>query len=246
MTKIALVGEAWGEAEERERAPFVGPTGWELNKMLREAGIVRADCFLTNVFNFRPPNNKIEALCGHKSFGIPGYPAIVKGKYVDKSYARELKRLGDELIEVNPNVVVALGNTATWALLGKTYISKLRGAVQTSTHTISGFKVLPTYHPAAIFRQWVLRPVTVLDLMKAKRESEYPEIMKPEREIWIEPTLEDIYEFDQRYINKSERLAVDIETAGSHITCIGFAPSHSISLVIPFIDGRRRGGVYWS
>ena len=46
--KIALVGEAWGEHEERERAPFVGPAGWQLNTMLAEAGIARRECFLTN------------------------------------------------------------------------------------------------------------------------------------------------------------------------------------------------------
>lgn len=245
MAGMALVGEAWGEVEERERTAFVGPTGWELNKMLGEAGITRADCFLTNVFNLRPPNNKVEALCGPKQLGIPSYPALVKGKYVAREFAKELERLGDELVDINPNVVVALGNTAMWALLGKTYITKLRGAVQTSTHTISGFKVLPTYHPAAIFRQWALRPVTILDLMKAKREADYPEVRKPERQIWIEPTLEDIYEFDRAYLRRCERIAVDIETAGSYITCIGFAPNPSLSIVIPFVDHRRKSGAYW-
>ena len=42
MTLIACIGEAWGEAEDRERAPFVGPSGWELTKMLEEAGIARS------------------------------------------------------------------------------------------------------------------------------------------------------------------------------------------------------------
>jgi uracil-DNA glycosylase family 4 len=54
MTSIAIVGEAWGEQEERARAPFVGASGYELTRMLDEAGIRRADCFLTNVFNLRP------------------------------------------------------------------------------------------------------------------------------------------------------------------------------------------------
>src|SRR5215467_516023 len=193
--KIALIGEAWGEVEERERTAFVGPTGYELTRMLKDADLRRTDCFLTNVFNLRPPGNKIEALCGLKHEGIPGYPALTKG-YVRKQYAKELKRLGDELCEVNPNVVVCLGNTATWAMLGKTSITRTRGVVQLSTHTVEGFKVLPTYHPAAIFRQWSLRPVTVLDLRKAKKESEFPEIRRPERTIWIEPTLEDIRDFD--------------------------------------------------
>ena len=38
-------------------------------------------------------------------------------------------------------------------------------------------------------------PTTVMDLMKAKREAEFPEVRRPKREIWIEPTLEDLDEF---------------------------------------------------
>jgi len=187
----------------------------------------------------------MEALCGSKAEGIPDYPALAKG-YVRKIYAKELKRLERELFEVNPNIIIALGNTAMWALLGRTMISKLRGVVQYSTHTITDFKILPTYHPAAIFRQWSLRPITILDLMKAKRESEYPDIRRPSRSIWINPTLEDIREFDILYIQNAERLAVDIETAGSTITCIGFAPKSDLSIVIPFAPPGGTGGTYWT
>src|SRR5208282_2241418 len=170
--------------------------------MLDEAGIHRSDIFLTNVFNLRPPGNKIEAFCGSKETAIAGYPALVKGKHVRVEFIPELERLGDELLSVNPNIVVALGNTASWALLGRTAISKYRGTTALSTHTVSGYKVLATYHPAAVMRQWELRPVTILDLMKAKRESEFPEIRRPKREIWIEPTLEDLDEFRRGYINR--------------------------------------------
>ena len=59
-----------------------------------------------------------------------------------------------------------------------------------STHTAADFKLLPTYHPSAILRQWDNRPTVIADLMKAKRESLYPEIRRPAREIWIEPSLQ--------------------------------------------------------
>lgn len=242
---IVLLGEAYGEQEEREGRPFVGPTGWELNRMLNETGIRRSDCFLTNVFNFRPPGNKIEALCGPKAEGIHGYPAIGKHGYIHKQFRGELERLADEIEEANPNVIIALGNTASWAMLGKTMISKIRGTVQLSTHTITGYKVLPTYHPAAIFRQWPLRPVTVMDLLKGKRESLFPDIQLPQRQIWIEPSLEDIHEFDRCYISQCKSLAVDIETSGKAITCIGFAPRKDIAIVIPGIVVRRSGRAYW-
>lgn len=245
-SKLMIIGEAWGEAEERERAAFQGATGWELNRMLEEVGIARADSYLTNVFNLRPHRNRIEDFCGPKPDALIGYPALIKGKYVRKEFHSELERLGEELIEINPNLVLCLGNTAMWALLGKTTISKLRGTTSTSTHTASGYKVLPTYHPAAIFRQYELRPTVIMDLFKAVREQEYPEIRRPKREVWIEPTLEDIDEFDRKHIQSASRLAVDIETAGTAITCIGFAPKPGLALVIPFSHPKKLGGSYWS
>lgn len=245
MTQIALIGEAWGESEERERQAFVGPSGYLLNKMLEEAGIRRVDCFLSNVFNLRPLHNKIEWLCGPKELSLKGYPTLIKGGYVSAKYEKELKRLGDELAEANPNIIIAFGNTAVWALLGKTTISKLRGVVQYSTHTIAGFKVLPTYHPAAIMRQWTYRPTVIADLIKAKRESKSPVIERPTRKIWIQPTLEDIYAFDEAQIKPATRLAIDIETFGIYITCIGFAPNPETSLVIPFVIPGRSARAYW-
>src|SRR6267154_696151 len=128
----------------------------------------------TNVINQRPrqtsKSTPMLGWVGGKAEGIAGFPAIVKGKFLLKSFRPELERLAEELDQWNPNLVVALGNTALWALQGVTAISKNRGTTMNSTHTISGFKVLPTYHPAAIFQQWSLRPVVVIDLMKAKRE----------------------------------------------------------------------------
>lgn len=242
---IFILGEAWGENEERERQHFVGAAGYELTKLLDEAGIHRADCYLTNVFHLRPPSNKIEAFCGPKTSALKGYPSLVKGKYIRAEFAPELTRLGDELLGVNPNLIIAFGNTATWALLGQAAISKHRGTTSLSTHTASGFKVLGTYHPAAVLRQWELRPVVVVDLMKAKRESEYADIRRPKRSIWIEPTIADLHEFYRQYIRGCGCLSVDIETAGNQITCIGFAPSRTLAIVIPIFDPRKLGRSYW-
>lgn len=243
---IAIIGEAWGEREEIERSPFVGASGYELTRMLDEAGIERASCLLTNVFNLRPEGNKIETLCGPKTEAIKGFPALTKGKYVHERYTSELERLQSEILDFNPNLIITLGNTPTWALLGITGISKIRGTTALSSHTVTGFKVLPTYHPAAVLRQWELRPTVIMDFFKAKREATYPEVRRPERTIWIEPTIEDLYEFKRTYLHTRPcRLAVDIETAGNLVTCIGFAPNPGLALVIPFVDGRRLGKNYW-
>lgn len=243
--KIALIGEAYGAEEERAKSPFVGPAGYQLNSLLDEAGIRRADCFISNVFNLKPVNNDIETLCVSKREDTLGLPPLRPAKYLAPQYLPELQRLERELREVSPNIVVALGNTAAWALLRNAGISKIRGAVTTST-LVPRLKVLPTYHPAAILRQWDLRPVTVLDLMKAKRESEFKEIRRPERTVYIEPSLSDLDWFFETHIRQASRLAPDIETAGNQITCIGFATSISRAIVVPFVDYRKEGNSYWS
>ena len=165
MTKIAIVGEAWGETEERMKAPLVGAAGQELTRLLSDAGIERSSFFLTNTFNFRPKQNKIDEICGPKKEVGAGYklPPLRQGKYVLPQYLGELERLKKELEDVKPNIVVAAGNVPTWALLQRTGISNIRGTVARAT-LVPGLKVIPVYHPSAVLRDWSLRHVTVLDL----------------------------------------------------------------------------------
>jgi len=246
MTKIALVGEAWGEAEERERAPFVGAAGYQLNSLLKDAGIPRYECFLTNVFNLRPkPTNKIDNLCAKKADVRHNLPALRPGHYIRDEFLPELDRLYREIGALRPNLVVALGGTASWALLHDSRITKLRGAVATST-VLPGQKVLPTFHPSYILQgSYDQRPVVVLDLLKAKREAEFPEVRRPHRTIYIEPLLSEIEWFINTFIMPSKCISVDIETVERIITCIGFSPSKEIAMVIPFRDLRKPSKTYW-
>jgi len=247
QVKLAIVGEAWGEQEERERTPFVGPSGYLLTQMLREAGIERTECYLTNVFNLRPPGNDLSHLCVNKRESTTGLPPLATGKYLDAQYLPELVRLFGELQDVRPNLVLALGNTAAWALLRNAGISKIRGTVTQTAFDIDGrrVKVLPAYHPAAILRQWDLRHVTVLDFQKAKLEAEFPEIRRPARQVFIEPTLEDLQWFEDEHLKDAKQMSVDIETHGRQITCIGFAPTPQVAISVPFTDERKPGCNYW-
>lgn len=275
MTPIVIVGEAWGEYEQRISQGFCGPSGIELLRMLHESGIIalssidreyisdyyrrgdprsvdsiwrlHTEIFRTNVFNIHPPANRLEYFCAGKADGIESYPALLPSRYVRREFEPELDRLGDEILDRDPNLIIALGNTALWALCGRTGVSKLRGTTQLTTHCVGGFKLLSTYHPAAILRQWELRPTAVADLIKCRREATFPDIRRPACEVWIEPTLEDIDEFFAKYMPSGCGLvSVDIETTGSRITCIGFAPSRERAIVIPFDDERAKGGSYWS
>lgn len=240
---IMIVGEAWGAQEEEAGKPFVGPSGKLLWSMLSAHGISREECYVTNVFNFKPmPTNDVSNLCGPKPVGIPNYPALTKSLYVKKEYWPELVRLFDEVKRVNPNVIVTLGGTPLWALTrGAATLSRVRGTPILST---SGHKILPTYHPAAIFRKAQLRPIVYADLGKVRRESEYPEIRRPSRTIYIAETISDIRDYEAEHMTPGQLLAADIETQQGQITCIGFAPSASSAIVIPFVSFADNGS-WW-
>ena len=275
MKPIVLLGEAMGANEVITNTPFVGASGIELLRMLDESSIItlttsdtdyirqyyntsdpqniemiwhmHPEVVRMNVFSQHPPANDILSFCGDRASALPGMPMLVKpSKFVRAEFAYELERLAEDINRIGPNLILALGNTPLWALCGLTGISKLRGTTRISTHTVADYKVLPTYHPAAVLRQWELRPIAIVDLMKAKREAEFPEIRRPAREIWIEPTISDIERFYNGYIRGCSLLSVDIETSGQQVTCLGLAPTTGLAIVIPFYDGRAKNRSFWN
>lgn len=122
---------------------------------------------------------------------------------------------------------------------GEVGIKNNRGVVR------QGFlgKVLATYHPSAVLRQWTLRPIFIADLQKAVRESEFPELRKPKRRIYIKPSFQDLLDFEAAHFPQAEKLACDIETKQNQITCIGFSPTPELAIVIPFF--LHSGENYW-
>lgn len=239
--KIVIVGECFGKEEALLEKPFMGHSGQELTKLLKEAGIARRDCLLTNALNLRPPMNKdgkfvIENLCGGKKEVGEGYsvPPLSHGKYLRPEYLPELDRLREEILAHPRNLIIALGNTACWALLGAGGIQSRRGVVANST-LCPGIKVIPSYHPAAVLRTWAWRPILLADLLKAKRESESPEIVRPKRWLLVDPTLAEIECWIEDHAQHCSSMAVDIETRNGQITDIGFASSPSQAISIPFV-----------
>jgi Uracil DNA glycosylase superfamily len=274
--KLLIVGEAWGEAEYQTHQPFAGASGIELWRMLGEAlpdiypeqhnvslqeaykighawirnrktWLDLASISYTNVLNLRPPGNRLEAMCCPKSQLPVDYslPALSRGLYLKPEYLLEVNRLLDEINIAKPNCIIAAGNTACWALLNSINISSIRGTVTLSV--VEPYcKVVPIYHPAAILRQWNWRPVTVADIIKAAREAEYPEIIRPERQVLINPTMHDLVSWRDWLLDRPpELLSVDIETHGKQISCIGFAWSPSAAIVVPFLDNSKTPPHYW-
>ena len=266
--RIAFVAEAWGETEQTLRRPLVGNAGLEFASLLHESDIVtelppkypgrelaswwdRQDVFLTNLIAGRPTpsSNDFVALCGSKA-EVGGktytYPPIHLGKYLRPEYLGELDRLAQELREVAPCVVVALGGKAAWALLRDARISKTRGATAPST-LVPSLKVLPTYHPSYLFQMWSDRPIVLADLAKAKRESAFAEFRRPERTVIVNPSLQEIDAWvSETLANRPPLLSCDIETTGGQIESIGFARSRSEALVVPFIVRSPIVRSYWN
>lgn len=243
--KIALVAECWGQQEELTKIPLIGTTGQEFDRMLREAGIQRNECFATNVFALRPTQNDITKLClDKKGVGGKAYtlPALNNGKYVEPRFLPEVNRLREELEVVRPNLVIALGAISTWALLRSPKIGSIRGTTSESV-LLSGQKVLPTYHPSAVYRNWALRPIAVADLMKAKKEAEFPDVRRSQRFILVRPTFEEMFAWWNKHSQNATHLSVDIETMKGQIRNIGFATSRFHAINIPFIVNGGRS--YW-
>lgn len=242
--RIMAIGEAPGEQEELSGIPFFGPAGQEFDRLCLEAGFKRSELYLTNVLRTRPPFNKLEALCVQKK-DLPGsytLPPLSTGKYLHPDLLPELDRLRSEIAEVKPWLVLTLGNTALWGILGQTGITKLRGTIQPGP---GGYKVLPTYHPSAVLRQWDLRPILLADLIKARYESEFPEIRRPQRSLLINPTLEEIRETYEVCKHEAKIIATDVETKKGQITSCSFSWRKDFAIVIPFVDLRQPDRSFW-
>ena len=137
--RIVLVGEQPGDVEDSRGRPFVGPAGRLLDRALTQAGIDRAQTYLTNaVKHFKwEPRGKRRI---HKT------PAQ---KEIDACN----QWLQAEIALVKPALVVCLGVTAGRALLGHAIrIGVLRGELhEAPAHP--GMRVALTYHPAFVLRQ---------------------------------------------------------------------------------------------
>lgn len=192
-----------------------------------------------NVFNEQPKDNDL----GHFFGDTPETPMpradwkvtkFLPGghSHVRKEYYHHIEKLYSDLDRLRPNLVVCMGNSACWALIGQTKISQLRGTITWSEKL--NVKVLPVFHPAAVLRNLVMRPSTITDFRKAQREAEFPEIRRTERWLNIlDPTM-DAIRFGYEWFSRPARAyANDIETSKGQITIVGFARDLNDALVIP-------------
>ena len=116
-SKIMLIGEAPGANEDKEGLPFVGRAGALLDKMLDAISLDRKKVYITNIINYRPPDNR---------------------RPTDQEIKRYLPFISKHIEIISPKILVLLGSTAMNALIGnEVVISKMRGKCWTSLKKIT-------------------------------------------------------------------------------------------------------------
>jgi DNA polymerase len=248
--RIMIVGEAPGENEERVGVPFVGASGQELDRMLHEAGISRSECFVTNVCRARPPGNKIEAFIAMKKKEITPQHVPLRDKHVLPIVKEGYDLLYKEIDLVKPNIIIAFGNLALWALTGHWGVTKWRGSMLRVGGQPDGPKIIPTIHPAAVLREWSWRYIVIQDLRRAageKANREYDQA--PKWTFHIRPSYSTAAAILCDLIRKLDEgglwITFDLETKNSHIDCAGIAWSRLEALCIPFMSKTNPEG-YWN
>jgi len=125
---LVFVGEAPGADEDRLGRPFVGKAGQLLTKIIEAMGLTREDVYICNVLKCRPPGNRTP---------LPEEVESCRGF------------LEQQLEVIKPEVICALGSSATRALLKtEAPITALRGKY----FEYRGIPCVPTYHPAYLLR----------------------------------------------------------------------------------------------
>jgi uracil-DNA glycosylase len=225
--KVMILGEAPSREETTAGRPFVGPSGRELDRLLIDAGIPRGECWITNVCKFEVQGNA-------ERKKIP-FPIRAKQQGIDIS--KQLEELQVEINDIKPNVILALGGTALWALSGKTKISKFRGSIMRGM----GTKFVPTYHPAHLLHSaaggeikgYWNRQVMIFDFKRAWDERHDPMMNLPNRVLQVCNNSGELYQFIERY-KDCRRVSVDIEAGGHCLPiCVGLAFNKGHGMTVP-------------
>ena len=254
--KIVIVGEAWGYEEALSKVPFVGASGSELTRILKDAGIDRSKCLMTNVCARRPPDNEFWRFFDGTS--------EIRGLYPGDLVLSEMQRLYRQIMAHDRTLIIATGNYALWALSdvtgsfpvpqsntvsgsGSTVpirapngIMNWRGSMIHDTVSGRSIPLLPIIHPAAILRQWDLRYITVHDLRARVPMALAGNWTNPSPPVFLAPpTFRQCIDRLEQWLRQLRagrmRLSCDAETYRGVITCFGLADSPNFAMTIPFV-----------
>ncbi|MBI2679199.1 MAG: uracil-DNA glycosylase [Candidatus Koribacter versatilis] len=144
--ELMFVGEGPGADEDAKGEPFVGRAGQLLNKMIEAMGVQRADVYIANVVKCRPPDNRTPERDEMETCS----PFLYR-----------------QIAAIQPKVIVALGATATKALLN---VNEPMSALRGRWHAFRGTKLIATYHPAYLLRDPRQKGEAWKDLQMAMKE----------------------------------------------------------------------------
>jgi len=143
-SKIMIIGEAPGANEDEEGLPFVGRAGALLDKMLAAIDLDRKKVYISNIINYRPPENR---------------------RPTDEEIKRYLPFITKHIEIISPKILVLLGSTAMNALIGNDFvISKMRGKWIEKKFGNCKTSVIITFHPAFLMRQPAQKKMAWIDL----------------------------------------------------------------------------------
>ena len=143
-SKIMILGEAPGSNEDQEGLPFVGKAGSLLDKMLASINLDRKTVYISNIINYRPPENR---------------------RPTDEEMNRYLPFVKKHIEIIAPKVLVLLGSTAMNALISNdSVISKVRGQWLEKEFGKCKTSVIVTFHPAFLIRQPIQKKLAWIDL----------------------------------------------------------------------------------
>ena len=143
-SKIMLIGEAPGANEDEEGLPFVGRAGMLLDKMLAAINLDRKKVYISNIINYRPPENR---------------------RPTDEEIKRYLPFITKHIEIIEPKILILLGSTAMNALIGNdVVISKMRGKWIEKEFGKCKTSVIITFHPAFLMRQPAQKKMAWIDL----------------------------------------------------------------------------------
>ena len=150
-SKIMLIGEAPGANEDLEGLPFVGRAGILLDKMLKSINLDRKKVYISNIINYRPPDNR---------------------RPTDEEIKRYLPFITKHIEIISPKILVLLGSTAMNALIGnEVVISKMRGKWIEKKFGNCKTSVIITFHPAFLMRQPAQKKMTWIDLKMIREKN---------------------------------------------------------------------------
>lgn len=230
--KIAIIGDYSSAYDDKVLRPFQGTAGTVLSQCLHLAQLIRGEVYLTNLFK------SYKAARPTPEGARPDLFSERTGKFTAAGQ-EAVSALQEELKDFDGNVIVTCGAAASAAVCGISKVSAKRGYVFPSLGLGRCVKVIPTFSPSQAVRgMYIYRHLITCDLKKAKQESLFPELRRPDRKlIYNFASLEEAVSWLDYFESQPNKpLSVDIEVINYEVSCINLSIDPSVACVIPIAD----------